>query len=147
MDKREQILQRLVELAAAVPGVVTALRNRDEISERARPAIAVFDADETADERAEQQGHGGRSPNLVEMTPELLILLGGAPESVGTALNILRAKILNAVLTDQQLLTLVGPNGRVRYAGCSTHLGHGRSMEGFMTVHFAFAYVLRPDQL
>jgi len=35
--------------------------------------------------------------------------------------------------------------GRVRYVGCSTHLGHGRSMEGFMGVHFTFAYVLRPS--
>jgi hypothetical protein len=147
VDKREEILQRLVEVAAAVPGVTTAVRNRDEISERARPAIAVFDADETADERAEQQGHGGRAPNMVEMTPEVLILLGGAPETVGSVLNALRTKLVKAVLTDSQLTTLVGPNGRVRYAGCSTHLGHGRSMEGFMGVHFAFAYVLRPEQL
>jgi hypothetical protein len=43
MDKREQILQRLVEIAAAVPGVNTAVRNQDELSERKRPAIAVFD--------------------------------------------------------------------------------------------------------
>jgi hypothetical protein len=47
----------------------------------------------------------------------------------------------------EQLIALVDPNGRVHYAGCSTHLGHGRSMEGFMAVHFAFAYVLRPEQL
>jgi hypothetical protein len=45
------------------------------------------------------------------------------------------------------LIALTGSNGRVRYAGCSTHLGHGRSMEGFMGVHFTFAYVLRPEQL
>jgi hypothetical protein len=147
VDKREQILQRLVAVAAGVPGIATAIRNRDEISERARPAIAVFDADESADERAEQQGHGGRAPNIVEMTPEVLILLGAAPETVGSALNALRAKLVKAVLTDSQLIALVGPNGRVRYAGCSTHLGHGRSMEGFMGVHFAFAYVLRPEQL
>jgi hypothetical protein len=74
-----------------VPGIATAVRNRDEISERARPAIAVFDADESADERAEQRGHGGRAPNIVEMTPEVLILLGAAPETVGSALNALRA--------------------------------------------------------
>jgi hypothetical protein len=54
---------------------------------------------------------------------------------------------VKAVLTDAQLLAIVGTNGRVRYAGCSTHLGHGRSMEGFMAVHFAIAYVLRPEQL
>ena len=76
MDKREEILTRLAEVAASVPGVSTVVRNQDEISEHKRPAIAIFDADETADERAEQQGHPGRAPNIVEMTPEVLILLG-----------------------------------------------------------------------
>jgi hypothetical protein len=51
------------------------------------------------------------------------------------------------VLTDSHLITLTRPNGRVRYAGCSIHLGHGRSVEGFMCVHFAFAYVLCPEQV
>jgi len=147
MDKREAILQRLVEIAAGLPGIAMAVRNQDEISEHTRPAIAVFDVDETADERAEQQGHPGRAPNIVEMTPEVLILLGAKPEHVGPALNELRARLVKAVLTDVQLSTLVGSNGRVRYAGCSTHLGHGRSMEGSMGVHFTFAYVLRPEQL
>jgi hypothetical protein len=147
MDKREQILQRLVEVAASVPGVSTVLRNSDEISEHKRPAIAVFDADESADEAAERQDHPGRAPNLVVMTPEVLILLGASPQTVGSSLNALRAKLVKAVLTDSQLITLAGTNGRVRYAGCSTHLGHGRSMEGFMGVHFAFAYVLRAEQL
>ena len=147
MDRREAILARLVEVAAGLDGVATAVRNQDEISERARPAIAVFDADEAADEAAERQDHPGRAPNIVVMTPEVLILLGAAPASVGPALNALRAKLVKAVLTDPQLLALAGVNGRVRYAGCSTHLGHGRSMEGSMGVHFAFAYVLRPEQI
>ena len=69
------------------------------------------------------------------------------PQTVGTTLNSLRASLIKAVLTDAQLTTLVGANGRVRYVGCSTHLGHGRSMEGSMAVHFSFAYVLRPEQL
>jgi hypothetical protein len=147
MDKREQVLRRLVEVAASVPGVNTVLRNTDEVSEHKRPAIAVFDADESADQAAEREDHPGRAPNLVAMMPEVLILLGASPESVGTALNALRAKLIKAVLTDAQLIALAGPNGRVRYAGCSTHLGHGRSMEGSMGVQFTFAYVLRPEQL
>jgi hypothetical protein len=147
MDKREQILRRLLEVAAAVPGIVTAVRNQDEISERRRPAITIFDADESADEAAERQDHPGRAPNIVEMTPEVLILLGASPETVGSALNELRARLIKAVLADSQLIALAGPNGRVRYAGCTTHLGHGRSMEGSMGVHFTFAYVLRPEQL
>ena len=73
MDKREQILARLVTVAQGLPGVSTVTRNSDEISEHKRPAIAIFDADETADERAEQQGHPGQAPNLIEMTPEVLI--------------------------------------------------------------------------
>jgi hypothetical protein len=147
MDKREQILERLVAIAAAVPGVNTAVRNQDELSERKRPAIAIFDADEAADEGLEHQDHPGRAPNIVVMTPEVMILLGAAPATVGSSLNSLRAKLVKSVLTDTQLTTLVGTNGRVRYAGCSTHLGHGRSMEGFMGMHFAIAYVLRPEQL
>jgi hypothetical protein len=147
MDKREAILARLLEVATGVPGVAAAVRNQDEISERARPAIAVFDADETTDEAAERQDHAGRAPNLVVMTPEVLILIGAPPENVGSSLNALRAKLVKAVLTDAQLITLTGPNGHVRYAGCSTHLGHGRSMEGSMGVQFTFTYVLRPQQL
>ena len=147
MDKREQILARLVQVAQGVSGISTVTRNSDEISEHKRPAIAVFDSDESADEAAERQDHPGRAPNLVVMTPELLILLGTSPESVGPALNALRAKLVKAVLTDAQLIAFAGPNGRVRYAGCSTHLGHGRSMEGSMGVQFSFAYVLRPEQL
>ena len=147
MDKRELLLQRLVDVARGLPGIVTVTRNQDELSEYKRPAIAVFDSDETADEAAERQDHPGRAPNLVVMTPEVLILLGAAPESIGSALNELRAKLVRAVLTDPELITLAGPNGRVRYAGCSTHLGHGRSMEGSMGVQFTFTYVLRPEQL
>jgi hypothetical protein len=147
MDKREAILQRLIEIAAAVPGVITVVRNQDELSEHARPAIAVFDGDEAADERFDQPAHPGRAPNLIEMTPEILILLGALPEQIGTALNELRAWLVKAVLMDAQLTALVGANGRVRYVGCSTHLGQGRSMEGSMGVQFALAYVLRPEQL
>jgi hypothetical protein len=33
-----------------------------------------------------------------------------------------------------------------RYAGCSTYLEHGRSMEGFMGVQLLHLYVLRPEQ-
>jgi len=147
MDKRELLLQRLVDIASGLPGIATVTRNQDEISEHKRPAIAIFDADETADEAAERQDHPGRAPNLVMMTPEVLILLGAAPESVGSALNEVRAKLIKAVLTDAELIALTGSNGRVRYAGCSTHLGHGRSMEASMGVQFSFAYVLRPEQL
>lgn len=147
MDKREAILTRLAEIAGGIAGIKTAVRNQDEVSERARPAIVIFDADEAADESSGERGRTGKSPNIVEMSPEVLILLGAPPETVGTALNAMRAKLIKAVLTDNDLAVLTGTNGGARYAGCSTHLGSGRSMEGSMTLQFAFTYVLRPDQL
>lgn len=129
-------------LAAAVKagkqGILAIQRDRPD---------GPFDADETAAEGFERQNHPGRAPNIVVMTPEVLIRLGASPGSVGTSLNALRAKLLKTVLMDSQITTLVVANGNVRYAGCSTHLGHGRSMEGSMTVHFSFAYVLRREQL
>jgi hypothetical protein len=147
MDKREAILVRLVAIASGLPGIKTAVRNQDEVSERARPAIVVFDADEAADESNRERGRASHGPHLVEMSPEALILLGAPPDAIGTALNAMRAKLIKAVLTDNELAALTGTNGRARYAGCSTHLGPGRSMEGSMGVQFGFTYVLRPDQL
>jgi hypothetical protein len=147
MDKREAILQRLVAIGAGVASIRSAVRNQDELSEHKRPAIAVFDSDDTVDQAVERQDHPGWAPNLVVMTPEVLILQAGTAQTVGTTLNALRASLLKAVLTDAALIALTGPNGRVRYVGCSTHLGHGRSMEASMTVSFSFAYVLRPEAL
>jgi hypothetical protein len=80
-------------MATTVPGVITVVRNTNELSEHKRPAIVIFDADEAVDERAEQQGHSGRAPNIIEMTPEVMILLGAVPERVGSALNELRAAL------------------------------------------------------
>jgi hypothetical protein len=54
-DVREQILARLVAIAAEVPVVATAGRNRIGLFENARPAIIVLDADEAAEEEEEER--------------------------------------------------------------------------------------------
>lgn len=145
-DRRELILSRLLEIAKGIPGIVSALRNRDEISEKQRPAIVILDADEAADD-ADPLSRPSRSPRRVAMTPEIYILLGAKPEDLGTAINILRARFVKAVLTDEPLRTIISSNGEVRYEGCATALARGRSMEGEMGVSFSFAYVLRPEEL
>ena len=146
-DRRELILQRLVAIAAAVDGVILAERNNDEMSEHKRPAIAIFDADEEGDEALDRRSHAGEAPALVAMTPGIEIKVGAAPEAVGSELNLLRSRLIKAVLTDMELRELLGSNGRARYLGCTTELGRGRSMEGTMQVHLAFTYVLRPSEL
>jgi len=145
-DRRELILMRLLEIARGIEGVTSAFRNRDEISEKQRPAIVILDADEAADD-ADPVSRSSRAPRRVAMTPEIYILLGAKPEDLGNAINILRARFVKAVLTDAQLGSTVGTNGDVRYEGCATALARGRSMEGEMGVSFSFTYVLRPEEL
>ena len=145
-DRREMILTRLLEIAVGVEGIVAAFRNRDEISEKQRPAIVILDADEAADD-ADPNSRPSRAPRRVAMTPEIYILLGAKPEDLGTAINTRRARFVKAVLGDAQLSLIVGSNGDIRYEGCATALARGRSMEGEMGVSFSFTYVLRPEEL
>jgi len=145
-DRRELILARLLEIAKGIDGIAAAFRNRDEISEKQRPAIVILDADEAADD-ADPASRSTRAPRRVAMTPEIYILLGAKPEELGTAINILRALLVKAVLTDAALLAILGSNGEARYEGCATALARGRSMEGEMGVSFSFTYVLRPEEL
>jgi len=146
IDRREMILSHLLEIASVTEGVVAAFRNRDEISEKQRPAIVILDADEAADD-TDPGSRPARSPRRVAMTPEIYILLGAKPEDLGSTINTLRARFVKAVLSDTQLINIVGTNGDVRYEGCATALARGRSMEGEMGVSFSFTYVLRPEEL
>ena len=145
-DRREMILTRLLEIAVGVDGIVAAFRNKDEISERQRPAIVILDADEAADD-ADPSSRPSRAPRRVAMTPEIYILLGAKSEDLGTAINTLRARLVKAILMDPSLLTILGSSGDARYEGCATALARGRSMEGEMGVSFSFTYVLRPEEL
>jgi hypothetical protein len=145
-DRREMILARLLEIARGIEGIAAAFRNRDEISEKQRPAIVILDADEAADD-ADPASRPTRSPRRVAMTPEIYILLGAKPEDLGSVINSLRARLVSAVLTDAMLLSIVGSNGDIRYEGCATALARGRSMEGEMGVSLSFTYVLRPEEM
>jgi hypothetical protein len=147
MDRRELILARLAVIAAGVEGVTFSARNRDELSDRQRPAIIILDADEVADAGGAGQGRKPQAPSVVSMTPEIYILLSDKPADVGGSLNTLRARLLKAVLADATLANLTGPNGAIRYEGCATGLSRGRSMEGEMGVSIAFLYPLNPNEL
>jgi hypothetical protein len=61
-------------------------------------------------------------PRRFEMTPLILIAVGGKPETIGTTLNTLRRKFIKKVLEDATLRTLVDRNG-IRYDGLVTPQG------------------------
>jgi hypothetical protein len=148
MDLRENILSRLVELAAAVPGINSGLRNKTNPSDQEIPAIVIFDADETADE--DDPGKESRpadAPRRVVLDPGIEIMAGAASQDIGTVLNGFKAAFWKSIVTDATLLGYVKDRRGIRYNGCSTDLALGRSMEGNMSLHIAFTYALRASDL
>jgi hypothetical protein len=146
-DQRELVLARLQAIGAAVPGIRTSVRNVIGISENRRPALVVLDADEAVEEADLSGSRPFDAPMLVVMSPEIFLMVSAAPEDIGTQLNIMRARVMRAVLQDAELRGIVGTNGAVRYAGCGTALAAGRSMEGEMAMTFAIRYALKPAEL
>lgn len=147
MDKREDILVRLLAVCRTVVGVAKVVRNEQVTDDWDFPALILLDADEEADDAAFGRNRPPQAPKLVTMTPELYVILGEVPEAVGTELNRLRVRILKAVLTDAELAAIVGTNGEIRYESCATGLVRGRQIIGEMGLVFAFVYLLEPTKL
>lgn len=146
-DKREAILTRLVDIFTEIEGVNAVLRNQVPASANNYPAIILFDADEMLNVERAPAGPHTQSPILIDMRPEVYVFLSGQPESIGPELNVLRRKILKAVLTDSVIRQLVYSNGGVTFDGYATALAMGRKMDAQAAIQFTFTYVLRPQDL
>ncbi|GEM_PF-1066707 len=149
MDRREAILVRLLEIAAAIEGINRAERNRPDISESSLPALVLHDGDEVAEERP-SSGSGRQAPIPVRvvMTPPLILFVASGSATVGSEINAFRLKIIKAVLNDGAIQVLVGANGQIRYEGCAPlGLERGRAVEGSLVLNFSFRYPLVPSEL
>lgn len=145
-DPREAIMQRLLAIAETL--AVVAVRNVKALPDDALPAISVLEGDEAGDPQdAPTAGQPNRRFSRIVMTPEIVIKVANAPETVGSDLNALRQLVIKAVLTDADLATLTTNAGRVQYAGAGSALAYGRSMVGEAALSFAITYLLRPDLL
>ena len=150
MDKREQILQRLVSVAESLPGVSAVLRNQPKLDDTRRPAIVILDADEAVELGPDGARREAGATMLVAMTPQVFIHATGdnaSDDSAGPTVNAWRAAWLKAVLLDPELLALVGSNGSIRYAGSATGFGWGRVMQGEIGIEITFVYPLKPSDL
>jgi hypothetical protein len=144
-DKREAILARYLELAQAVQGVREAARNRTDAQGLVRPAITIHDG---AEEMISKPVSETRSRvQLVEMSPQTEIFVGGAPDQIGPLLNLYRARLVHSVLTDATMISLVGTNGEMRYEGCSEFPPTPEQREARMEISLVFRYVFRVEDL
>jgi hypothetical protein len=146
MDTRELILSRLVEIAGALPGVATVIRNQPKLDDTIRPAVVILDADEAVEAAPDgaRRAPGGRL--LIAMTPQVFIHAADA-DAAGPIVNQWRTAWLKAVLMDPGLLALVGSNGSIRYAGAATGFGWGRELRGEIGIEIALVYSLNPSDL
>lgn len=150
-DRRELVLARLIAILTAIPNVQAVVRNRGELPADKRPAIALLDADEVARPGVPQQrGRLIAAPNIVDMTPEIYVVMDPREppnEKIGEDMNAMRVTIVKAIRFDQQLATILGGNGDIRYLGTQTDMASGRSMEGQMSIRMTFTYPLIPSEL
>jgi len=144
-DVREDILARLLEVIASIPNIKTAYRNNVDIPEEALPAAIVFDGDEETSGADDRSARPANRPYVVRMTPEILV--AQQADQVGPELTVLRRELIRRVLTDTQLIALVGGNGAIRYLGCQTDVGWMRSLHGVLMALFMFQYSLKIEEL
>jgi hypothetical protein len=145
-DIREDILNRLLELVASIPGIRTAARNYLDITEDRLPTAAVFDGDEESN-GIDDIG-SSRPPNrpyVVQMTPHVVIV--EQTDAAGTALSGFRRDVIKLVLNDSALIALVGASGNIRYLGNLSDFGWGRSLQGALVAQFTFKYPLKIEEL
>ena len=143
-DRRELILQRLVEVASGVAGIMGSFRNRPSVPEHSRPAFLVNDGDEAAEELPKKAGAQNAKVDIIVMTPDIFLLAGGAESP--TTLNMLRCLLVDAIYNDATLLSLTGTNGDIRYVGCNTKDALGRQLEGEMQINFELQYPMKAGE-
>lgn len=141
LDNREAILARLLTICAAVDGIRAAYRNKTNLDGLVAPFVALYDGDEEASE--DPTPRPVISPRRVAMTPQILAVWGAPSSDVGTDVNALRSRIIDAIMTDATLAALTLNGTGVRYEGCSTELAHGRAMTATVGITFTFTYMLR----
>jgi hypothetical protein len=150
VDTREDILARLLEVVAGIPNIRSAQRNNVDIPEDQLPAVIVFDGDEETQNALDHLERQSTSVIIVHMQPEIVITQQA--DEVGSELTTLRRELIRRVLTDTALneeivKTWRNGHGAIRYLGCQTDLGWGRSLQGALRAQFMFKYTLKPEEL
>jgi hypothetical protein len=148
LDTRERILARLDALIATVPGVVRSKRNDPEIPEDLVPAALLLDSDEGLNDAEHNvRNRPAFAPRIMDMTPELYIMLTGEPVQAGKDLNELHDEVVSLVLHDADLLALTLDGKGIRYDGARADFDVGRSQDAEMALDFTFTYYLNPEPL
>ncbi|MEY9829827.1 hypothetical protein ABIA25_001642 [Sinorhizobium fredii] len=87
------------------------------------------------------------APRIMTMTPEIYVIVAKAAADVGTQVNLMRSRFINAISADAQLIALTKDREGGRYEGAASGLSRGRTMIGEVGLSFSFRYVLKPGSI
>lgn len=150
-DKRETILDALFAALQTVTddtGDAIAATERNAtapLAETDRPALRMWDGDEIPG------NVGGRAitrgaPVVVTMQPAIFGYVKADQAAVGTAINLLLARVRKAVFTDAALASAIGSNGTVSQASLNTGLEAGKQVEGDFGLILEITYTFSPSE-
>lgn len=140
MDRREEILARLVALAEGI-GVDEVFRNVTEFPSvgTGKRYISILEGDEDGND-ADPVGRGSRAPRKIVMTPPMVLHVSGPVQDIGAELNTLRSDFQDAVETDATLRDLTFNSEGVRYLGFDSDLALGREVMGRIALRYSIPY-------
>lgn len=174
IDRREVILQdhmmrilgKLKSVAPNDGGLASVARDRDQLPQSNAdtdepsllPSAVLLDGKETLVSQIKGHQFTAMPPAYFCMEPQVWIVLrprdkignltlDGISAPIGPELSMWRAKVLKAVLQDQNLILAVGSGGQIEYRGCETDMMIGASMVGQLMLQFAFTYPLNTADL
>jgi hypothetical protein len=156
-DIREAILARLETVLGNITGITAVYRDRGEMPIEKLPAAILLDGSEVVAQQVEPNKFVRMPPAIFTLMPQVFVVLkprddltnntlDGIESPIGPELSAYRIQVIDAVVNDPTLLTLVGSNGQILYRGCDTDMQSGSSMIGQLQMHFQFNYVFMPPR-
>lgn len=143
-DIREQILSRLVTVCAGVTGIVSAARNLTDVPLMERPAAIVWGGAEQVQLPPTGQRYRHSEVQIMELSPQVLVFVrADTGAQAGALMSLYRSRLVNAILSDATLRTLVTSNGGIRYEGCNEVEPTPESKEPRLELQIAFTYPLK----
>lgn len=165
---REEILERIVAVLGAVPGVAISARNRADLADTtladAFPAVIVLDGAEDMVQQIVPNKTVRMPPAIMRLRPEIFVILpqrddatnqtlGGVDQPIGPDLSAFRDSCLAALINDAVLCGngrdvqgLLTTSGQIVYRGCSTDMASGRTLWGQLQLFIDFHYVWVPPR-
>lgn len=168
-DTREAILARLEALLAGISGVAGVYRDRGDLGSMQLPAIILLDGteDSTVSEEVRRMKSVRFPGSTTELRPYIVVIpqprtdasnlyveldppKPGMPgpivlAPIGPEISEWRMIVRNAIESDDQLLTILTPNGQVVYLGSDTDMvPESDTLLGRLLLRYAFLYWAEP---